>query len=194
MSFSSFKKIFAQGIALALPLVALAYVMIKLVGIFEKMIAPLSKKLGVERILGDLTLTIFAVFILLVLAFILGLLMQFSFVSNFSKYLEDWMLKLVPSLNHLKMVAAEKLDLENAEVNWKPVLILNGGKYSPAYIVDETEEMITLLNVKIPSNDTGDVLITKKNSISYTDISLHDMRKYNRQYGKGYISMIEKIK
>jgi hypothetical protein len=42
---------------------------------FEKLVKPGAQKLGIERVLGEMTLSLFAVFLLLLLVFLLGLAM-----------------------------------------------------------------------------------------------------------------------
>jgi uncharacterized membrane protein len=77
MNVSAIKKIFGKGLVLAIPFGVVVYVFIKLLGIFQKLVNPFAIRLGIERILSELTLTVFAVFLLLIFMFLLGLLMQF---------------------------------------------------------------------------------------------------------------------
>ena len=145
-----------------MPLGVVVYVFIKLLDIFQKLINPLAIKLGIERILGELTLTIFAVFLLLLLMFLLGLLMQFSAVAGFGSNLEELVLKFVPSLRNLKTIAAEKLELENAANSWKPVMVLHEKKYFPAFIIEELNELMTLYLIRGTGINEGEILITSK--------------------------------
>ena len=186
----SFKKTIGRGIALALPLGIVLYVLIKFVGIFEKAIAPLVKKFGIETIFGEITVTILALLVILVVMFLLGLLMQISIVRDARLYVEGWILKFVPSLNHLKLMAVEKMDLENATTNWKPILLLRGEQYLPAFIIEENNVSITLALAKAPSTEPKDMLIVKKDSISYKEITMKQMKDFNKQFGKGYLSVI----
>lgn len=186
----SFKQTIGRGIALALPLGIVLYVLIKFVGIFEKAIAPLVKKFGIETIFGEITVTILALLVILVVMFLLGLLMQISIVRDARLYVEGWILKFVPSLNHLKLMAVEKMDLENATTNWKPILLLRGEQYLPAFIIEENNVWITLALAKAPSTEPKDMLIVKKDSISYKEITMKQMKDFNKQFGKGYLSVI----
>jgi hypothetical protein len=186
----SLKQTVGRGVALALPLSIVIYVVYKFVKIFEQAVAPLAKKLGVDTILGELTMTFFAVLIILVIVFFLGLLMNIDFVARFRKEVESWVLKFVPSLNHLKLMAAEKLDLENAVTGWKPVLLLKGDQYLPAFIVEESGEWIILAMAKAPTTEPKDMLIIKRSSVSYKEITMKQMRDFNKQFGKGYLALI----
>ena len=192
MASFSIKKTIINGIALALPLGVVFYVLTRFIEIFENLIAPIAEKIGIENFFGKITLTVLALGVIIIITFLLGLLMQFSVVKKNRRYLEEWILKLVPSLNQLKLMAEEKLDIENTTSNWKPVLLKNGEQYLPAYIIEENEEWITMAKIKIPTTDPGDLLITKKSAISYTEITMKELRQFNKQFGKGYISFIEK--
>ncbi|HRI22584.1 MAG TPA: hypothetical protein PLA68_16600 [Panacibacter sp.] len=189
----SFKKIFARGCALAIPLCIVAYVIIKLVDAFEKIINPVATKLGIEKIFGEITLTVMALLLLMVLMFLLGLLMQFSIVAGFTKNLQDVILKFIPSLNHLKTMAAEKLDFDNTLNTWKPVLLFYENRYSPAFIIEENEHLITFFLTKGTSLNEGEILITDKNETVFLEITSKQMHQCSKQYGKGYLSLIKKM-
>jgi len=190
MASFSLERTIGRGIALALPLSIVLYVIYKFIKIFEKVIAPFANKFGVEHVLGEITLTFFAVLVMLVIIFLLGLLMQIPLVRNMRLYIEGWILKFVPSLNHLKLLAVEKMDLDNATTNWKPILLLKGDQYLPAFIIEENNEWITLALDKAPSTEPKDMLIVKKSSISYKEITMKQMSDFNKQFGKGYLSVI----
>jgi hypothetical protein len=186
----SFRQTLIRGIALAIPLSIVVYVVYRFFKIFETAIAPIAKKFGVESILGELTLTFFSVLVMFVIVLFLGLLMRIPFIASIRKEVEGWILKFIPSLNHLKLMAAEKMDLENATTNWKPVLMLKGDQYQPGFIIEENNEWITLALAKAPSTEPKDMLIVKKSSISYKEITLKQMHDFNKQFGKGYLSVI----
>lgn len=173
-----------------MPLSIVVYVIYKFIKIFEKIISPFAKKFGVDNVLGEITLTFFAILVILAIVFVLGLLMQIPLVRNMRKFVEGWILKFVPSLNHLKLMAVEKMDLENATTNWKPVLMLKGDQYLPAFVIEENNEWITLALAKAPSTEPKDMLIIKKGSVSYKEITMKQMKDFNKQFGKGYLSVI----
>ena len=190
MAAFSLKRIIGRGIALAIPLSIVIYVVYKFLKIFEKALAPVANKFGVDHVLGELTLTFLAVLAILAIVFILGLLMQIDIIADLRKHVEGWILKFIPSLNHLKLMAVEKLDMENAATLWKPVLLLKGDQYMPAFIIEEKGEWITLALAKAPGTEPKDMLITKKSAVSYKEISMKQMHEFNKQFGRGYLSLI----
>jgi hypothetical protein len=186
----SLKKTIVRGIALALPLSIVVYVVYRFFKIFEKAIAPIAKKFGVDSILGELTLTFFSVLVMFVIVLVLGLLMRISFIADIRKDVEGWILKFIPSLNHLKLMAAEKLDLENAVTKWKPVLVLKGDQYMPAFVIEENSDWIVLAITKAPTTEPKDVQILKRSSVVYQEITMKQMGDFNKAFGKGYLSII----
>ena len=194
MSSFSVKRTIGEGFLLAIPLIVIIYVLIKVIVLLKKLIEPLSKKLGIENLFGELTLTIFAIVIMLVLMFILGLLMNFSFIRRFGKNMEEIVFRFFPSLAQLKTVAAEKMDIENAANTWKPVLLLYENKYTPAYIIEEEDDLITFFVIKGTKLDEGEMLITPAKDVTMRSITSDEIRNFSKQYGKGYISFIKNDK
>ena len=187
----SLKSTIFRGIALGFPLSVVLYVLYKFIKIFEKLIGPIAKKFEIERIFGEITLTFFAVLAMLAIAFLLGLLMRITLIANIKGEVESLVLKLIPSLNHLKLMAAERLNADITDVNWKPVLVLKGDQCFPAYILEENEEWITLATVRMPNTDPGGMMLIKQSSITCIPITMKEMRVCNKQFGKGYINKIK---
>ena len=187
----SFKRTIIHGLALALPLAVVLYVAIHFLKVFQTIMLPVSKTVGVTGILGEIILTILAVFCMLVIVFVLGLLMQFSFIASSRIYLEEIILKMVPSLNHLKLLADEKLMTGEVISNWKPVLMENEEGIIPAYLIEETNELATFSKIKSPGIEAGEIVIVRKDRSRYTEISMSQLRVFNKQFGKGYITLIK---
>ncbi len=187
----SLKSTIVRGIALAFPLSVVIYVLYKFIKIFEKLIGPIAKKFEMERVFGEITLTFFAVLVMMAIAFLLGLLMRVKIIANLKADVEAVVLKFIPSLNHLKLMAAERLNADNTASNWKPVLVLKGDSCFPAYLLEENEEWITLATVKLPNTDPGGMMLIKQSSVKCIPITMKEMRVCNKQFGKGYIDMIK---
>ncbi|MFI5153011.1 MAG: hypothetical protein ACHQET_06720 [Chitinophagales bacterium] len=184
------KKLFGRGLALAIPLAVVVYVLLKILEVFEKLIKPIAEKLGIDKILGQLTLTILALLLMVVIIFLLGILMQVRFVSTIGRSIDEFVTKLIPSLGQFKAMTAEKLDLENEAGAWKPVMVLHEAKYFPGFVVEEVSDKITLFLVKGNNIQEGEILITSKSEISLVAIDAHDIHQFSRQYGKGYLALI----
>lgn len=71
--------------------------------------------------------------------------MQIPLVSRLTGTMEGVIVRFIPSINQLKLMANDTLYLEDAQVAWKPVLLLHEQKYSAAFVVEENDELITLI-------------------------------------------------
>lgn len=193
MSTFSLKKTIFNGITLAIPLGIILYVLMRIMGVLQKAITPIAQKIGIDRLFGQITLTILVVFVILVLIFVCGLLMRLHFIKGFRSYIEGMIIRVVPSLNHLKLIAAEKLDVQSETLQWKPVLLWrkNEEEYVSAYIIEETNDWIIIAITNMPSTEPGQVLITKKSVVTYKEITMTEMQEHNKLFGKGYLSLID---
>lgn len=192
MKLSTVKIIFLRGLALAIPLGIVGYVFIRIILIIEKIISPLATRLGIHRLLGGATLTVLAVLLILIFVFFLGLLMRIKIVSTIRKEMENTILKFVPSLNYLKLMADGKLEVDNTQETWKSGLLYFEGKYSAAFIVEESDTLITLFVSKSTSIKEGEILMANKKDISFFHASYIELHKYSRAFGKGFISLVRK--
>lgn len=190
MKKAGFKTSLVRGLALAVPLAIIGYTLFRVVQIIRKIIRPITISLGIHRMLGSATVTILATVLLLILVLLLGLLMRVPNVSLFREKLEATLLRFVPSLNYLKLMAADKMHLENNQNAWKPVLIFHEGKYNPAFIVEENAELITLFVCKTTNLKDGELLITNKKDIRFYPSSFEELNNYSKAFGKGMISLI----
>jgi hypothetical protein len=121
---------------------------------------------------------------------ILGILMSIPMIANMRLQVEGWILNFIPSLNHLKLMATEKLDLENAVTKWKPVLVSKGDQYFPAYVIEENSDWIIIALAKVPTTEPKDMQILKRSSVIYQEITMKQMGDFNKAFGKGYLSII----
>lgn len=184
------KKIIGNGLLLAIPVGTLLYISIKLVHMLIHVISPIAMNLGIEKILGELTLTILAVFVILLIILLMGLLMQINGVAGIGKKIEDIAFRVFPSLNQVKLLASEKLDFDDQSATWKSMLIYYEEKYSPAFLVEEKEDLVTFFVMKGITLEDGEILITTKTSVTMIDISSVHLHQYCRQFGKGFLSLI----
>jgi uncharacterized membrane protein len=189
----SIKKTLLLGTALALPFGVVLYVALKFFKLFQVVMLPIAKRFGFTGLPGEILLVVLAGLLMLLLAFLFGLLMQFSIVNQFRVSIEEKILKLFPSLTHLKLLADEKLQTGDSFNDLKAVLLENHvGVIVIAYLIEETEEFITYAKVKSPSMEAGEVTILRKNNTRYTEISMTELRLCNKQLGKGYIDILER--
>ena len=186
-----FRRTLGRGIALAIPVVIIVYVFIRVIVLFKSVIAPTAQKMGISNIWGGITLTVFAIVILLVFILLLGMLMQIRLVSSMSNQVESIIFRFVPSLNQLKLMAADKLDIDSFQNTWKPVVLFLENKYNAAFVVEEDEELITLFVCKGVSLNEGEIVTTAKSEVKIIPAQYSDLQRCSKAFGKGYLSLIK---
>jgi len=192
MNKKTIPQIIFNGLAVVIPFGAVAYLFLRIIRIIGKLIQPLSPKMGIERILGELTLTIIATTLLLIFIVIVGYVMQMPFMNGFRNAVERIAFKFFPSLERIQAVAEEKARAEIASESWRPLILSSGGKYQPAYFIERNEGLLTLFIVKGSDVKEGEILITDVKGKQYVEISHKEIKNSHSHYGKGYLTIIAK--
>jgi hypothetical protein len=90
--------------------------------VVKPLIAPVIHRLGIEDVFGEITLTFLTILIIIALAFILGSISLLPRVYRYKDKIEDFLLKIYPPLNYLKVITDEKFQVDSAREEWKSVL------------------------------------------------------------------------
>lgn len=182
----NFKQTFINGLFLALPLLAILYLGIKIIRIIEKVISPIANQMGIQRLLGELTLTIFAILILLILFFILGVFLHLKLLSDLNKQVESLAYKLIPQLYKLKTFAISENEY-TSETAWKTVILQEGDDWVPAYITEENEKLITFFIPDAPDGKSGAVKMMDAEKAKFHPVDGRKFHAFMRSFGKGMI-------
>ncbi len=166
MKFSGLKTTLIRGLTLAVPLAIVGYVLIRVIQIIRKLITPIATKIGIHHVLGNATLSIITVLLIILFIFGLGLLMQIRIVLRLRQRLENTILHFAPSLNYFKLMADDKLKVTDSQNEWKPVLVFSEEKYNAAFIVEETEQLVTLFVSKGTSLKDGEIMTVYRKDVT----------------------------
>lgn len=180
------KQTFINGLFLALPLLAILYIGLKIVGIIEKLISPLAHKIGVQHLLGELTLTIFALIILLIFFLILGILLHANLLRELNYQLENVAYKLIPQLYKVKTLAYDNND-QTFSKGWKPIILKEEEGWVPAYITEENEIWLTVYIPDAPDGNTGAIKMLETSCAIYKSIDGLKLHSILHNFGKGMI-------
>jgi uncharacterized membrane protein len=183
------KQTFINGLFLALPLLAILYFGLKVVGIIEKIISPLANRVGIQHLLGELTLTIFALVILLMIFFILGILLHINVLRDINKQIEAVAYKLVPKLYKVKAFALSDDD-DAFTKGWETVLLKDGDSWVPAYITEKSGEWISVFMPESPDGKSGQVKLIEAATTEYKFIDGMKLRSIIHHYGSGMIESV----
>jgi hypothetical protein len=181
-------------LALAIPIAIITYVFIRIIGVIELLIKPIATKFGIDKFFGELTLSLIAVFLILICITFLGYLMRIAAVSKIQKEIESVILNILPSLNYLKVMENDFVKLENNQNAWSPVLLFNENKYCPAFIIEEDDNLITLFICKGTGLKEGEILTTYKEEVKLIPTTITELFKCSKDYGKGYLGIIKNAK
>jgi uncharacterized membrane protein len=192
MKKNGFRSLLADGIAFGLTLAVVGYILYKVMDKFQELIKPIAAKLGIERIIGGITVTVLAIVALVVVVIILGGLMKLKVVTRFRDQVESVMLGIFPFLNRIKALVADELHRENATKSWQPVLLMKGGEYFLALKTEESDDVGVFYFIKGHTVREGETKIMKKEEYRYVHINTPDFLILMRGYGAGIGSFIEK--
>ena len=95
MSQFKLKTTLVRGLALGIPIAVILYVFIRILIVLEKLISPAAEAIGIERLLGEVTLTILALGVIMLLVLLLGFLTRIRKVENIRTEMESRVLKII---------------------------------------------------------------------------------------------------
>ena len=190
---SKLKKVLGDGIVLSVPIGIVIYLIIRLLGIMENYIRPITEKLGIHTLFGGLTLTIISLFIMFLFILLMGFMMQFSNVSRIRDSLENIILRFIPSLNYVKTLIADMIDREHATPGWQSVVLKLHDTHCFAFLVEETDDTGVFFHLKGTNLSSGETIILQKGSYHYHQIDTEKMRKCLKHFGKGASKLINPV-
>ena len=183
MASQQFKHTLLAGMLFAVPVGIIAYVIGKMLSTVETLVSPIAQRIGIEHLLGEFTLIILALLVFLGFCWLLGWLVQRAlFLQEFGNSIENFAVRLIPSLSIIKSMATEKLSAET-ESRWKGVLLEEDGAWQPAFMTEETEQWQTFFIPDAPKGDAGSLRTIPKGSAQIKLISIATVHDLLRLYG-----------
>jgi uncharacterized membrane protein len=135
---------------------------------------------------------IFAIFLLIVLCFFLGMLFHSMRMQRGVNYLETNLLNYFPGYILFKTLLQERLNIED-QANLKPVLMAEGDGFRPGLLVEESEDgYCTVFFPDAPKCEAGEVRIVASSSIKKLNVPVHTITAVLRKMGKGSVGLISK--
>ncbi len=179
----------AGGILFMIPLVLLIAVINKAHELLLIFSAPLADMLP-SIIFGLDGSNLLAIFLLVVICFISGMLFRLSRVKKGVNKLEENVLSYLPGYVLLKSIAADALG-ERVGHDLDPVFIKDGDHYNFAFLVEESDFFCTVFIPDAPRHDAGEVRIVPTDSIKKIDASITQTTKSLSNYGKGALHWLK---
>jgi len=177
------------GILFMLPMVLVIMIFNKARLILVTLSAPLAKRMP-ELIIGLDGSNLLAIFLLVMICFVSGLVFRSMKVRSAVRGLEDGLLSYVPGYALLKSIAADAIGTD-ADNKMATVLVNDGETWNVAFLVEENKEYCTVFIPEAPRHDSGEVKIVPTSWVRKTDVPTSKAARSLKTYGKGVIAWME---
>jgi len=173
------------GLFVLLPLFLLYFMMAEIVGLVIALASPIIGLLPPEAFDQPHERVIFAMFIIIILSFIIGLFSRSAFGRRLGHWLEGSTLSHIPAYNVFKKLTQGFADL--SDNTFKPALFesLNGVQDLVYLVEDDGKDRVTILMPSAPSAFTGPVKIVDRTRVILLDSNLADYTAILGHWGVG---------
>jgi uncharacterized membrane protein len=180
------RDLLAEGLLLALPLGAAAYLLIKVIGLLSKLLIPATHLLPNGRWFGIAAVEIAAILVLLAALVALGAFSRSKIGRHIAKVIEDVILSKVPFYLIIKNIVTDVTNTESA-TDLKPALVSFDDNAVLGFIVEESEDksMYTVFIPSAPSAATGSVVLMPKSRVQLLDAPTMAAMRAMKQRGLG---------
>jgi uncharacterized membrane protein len=178
-------RILSGLIFFLLPVVVLFIILRQAIILIRKLILPLKNYLPAEPVLGIGVITLISFVIILLICYLAGLLYRQKAVKSLITKIEDNVLVYIPGYTMLKSTASDAV-IETDD-NLQSVLVDEGdGSYRPGIEVDrQLNGYSTIFFPGPPLAKSGFLKVIPASKVKKLDISVVDLIKIVRGYGKG---------
>ena len=184
------RDLLAEGLLLALPLGAAAYLLIKVIGLLSKLLTPAAHLLPNGRWFGIAAVEIAAILILLAALVALGAFSRSKIGRRIAKVIEDAVLSKVPFYLIIKNIVTDVTNTESA-TDLRPALLSFDDNAVLGFIVEESEDksMYTVFIPSAPSAATGSVVLMPKARVQLLDAPTMTAMRAMKQRGLGLLAL-----
>jgi uncharacterized membrane protein len=174
-----------KGIILFLvPLFVLLFILKKVFDIVHHIMLPIKKHLPAEHIFGIGTLTIISLFVILLVCYMAGTLVQKKRVKSFITSLEDNVLAFIPGYSFIKAQGNDMIG--DADSHWKTVLIEENGEMKMGIAVDKHEDGYCMVFFpEPPDGKQGEMKLMHESKLKNMNMPISNLMKIMRKYGEG---------
>lgn len=189
-SFSHFlRATLTGGVLFLLPIVLLSLIIGKALSFMKKITDPLGEKLP-DIVFGLDGRALLALFFLIAVCFLSGLLFQSKKAKNLIRGLETNVLSYVPGYSMIKSLASDAVG-EKSENILTTVLVKDGDSWNIGFLVEEIGDLCTIFFPEAPRHDSGEVKIVPAASVKRLNITSNVAVKSLNSFGKGAINWIK---
>ena len=180
------RELLLDGILVALPLGAAAFLLHKVVGLLARLLIPIAHLLPEGRWLGIAALEIAAGVVLLVALLVLGAFARTAISRRMVETLEGVLLGKLPGYMMMKSLAT---DFTNAESDnaLRPALVSFDDNTVLGFIVEgePAGDLVTVFVPGAPSSSSGSVVLVPGSRVRALDVPTGSAMKSMKQRGLG---------
>lgn len=175
-----------DGVLLALPLGAAAYLLYKVMSLLGKLLAPVAHLLPPGHLLGLVIVEIAAFIVLLLILLALGIFARSAAGRQLGEFLEKAVLSKLPGYLIVKSIAAD-FKGPGDKSGMRPALVSFDDNTVVGLIVEESAEgdRLTVFIPGAPGVGAGNVVLVEKARVQVLDVTIISAMNSMKQRGLG---------
>jgi uncharacterized membrane protein len=188
------RDLLVDGMLLALPLAAAAFLLHEAIGRLVHLLAPVAHLLPPGHLWGVAALEIAAMVALVLLLLLLGLFARSAAGRKLAHWLEDVVLSKVPGYMIFKSIAAGFTDTEH-DADLRPALVSFDDNQVLGFVVeqDSATDRLAVFLPGAPSPGGGNVVVVPAARVQLLDASLGAARRSMKQRGLGLLQLMQPL-
>ena len=187
---TNLRKIIDNGFIFLIPVFVIFILITKAFTALTSVGTKVAAVFGMKSIMGIGTAGIATSLIILLICFLCGLLVKFSFMKAFSRTAEKGLAKYIPGYTNYKEMAEEKLQIKTRQIPYKTALIMQSGFWQPAYIIEQDDQSNYVVFLPdIPETNKGRLLFAKQDQVKMlSSITANQMDASLKKMGIGLLN------
>jgi len=174
------------GLFVLLPILLLYLIIAEALGMIVALATPVADLLFKNHDLLAAYPVVFAVIVLIMVSFLLGLLMRAETGRRFGKWIERTLLGRLPAYNAIKGLTSGLADSEERSTFLPALMHSQDGTQELVYIVeDHGNGQLTVMFPWTPTPFAGSIKIVKEKCITPLDVSMGDLTRVLSYWGVG---------
>ena len=180
-----------KGIILfLLPLTLLTYLLKKAIDVITKIIDPIKDHLPDERIFGIGMVTVISIFLILVICYIFGLLLEKSRTRVYLDKVDDLLSAIIPGYAMMKSRASDAIGSNDKE--WSVVLMGEEDDWKMGIEVGKQEgDYSVVFFPEPPDAKAGEVKLIHRSKLRHSDLSVNQLLLIIKKYGEGAADLVK---
>jgi uncharacterized membrane protein len=186
------RDLFVDGLMLALPLGAAAYLLYKVIGLLSKLLMPVTHLLPEGQWFGVAAVEIAALIVLLLALLLLGAFAHSAVGRRVVTSIETIVLGKIPGYLIIKTIASDLTNVKD-ESNLRAALITLDDNAMLGFVVERSADgaMTTVFIPGSPSAASGSVIVVPSERVRLLDVTAQNVMRAMRLRGLGLQALIK---